>query len=314
MFLSPTQSLNLLHASSALPRCKKCELDFNRLLIAKIEAASPLLEFCHIYPEESNILARRKLFNAVLTKALHCKIEKNNDEILTFHHKKSTDNVKACQTTEDEDYSSGGKHCKEDVDVNSWLNENLPSISTREGSTVVVYNVLNRLQVIVCLGDITTLDTDTMVNIAGEDLDHCDRVSAFSETFRSKSLTMPFHSAGVFGVPLNICCEAIIRAVKEFSSQGGRSVCRIILIDNRRHVVRAMLEVCDRLLHGTSDKNSALRRGEVQMDVADRQPERRNEAEGGGSGVHVEIVLGTIETQEVGNISVLCLSVFRRII
>uniref|UniRef100_A0A3B4WTB6 Poly [ADP-ribose] polymerase n=1 Tax=Seriola lalandi dorsalis TaxID=1841481 RepID=A0A3B4WTB6_SERLL len=61
-----------------------------------------------------------------------------------------------------------------------------------------------------------------------------------AEIMEFKSIAMPCISSGVFGVPLTVCSEAIVTAVKRFGSQGGRSLSRIILIDNRGEVVRAI--------------------------------------------------------------------------
>ncbi|KAK2862950.1 hypothetical protein Q5P01_002483 [Channa striata] len=71
-----------------------------------------------------------------------------------------------------------------------------------------------------------------------------------AEVMKFKSIAMPCISSGMFGVPVTLCAEAIVTAVKEFGSQGGRSLSTVILIDNRGEVVRAMREACDRLLQG----------------------------------------------------------------
>uniref|UniRef100_A0A4W6EFT0 Macro domain-containing protein n=1 Tax=Lates calcarifer TaxID=8187 RepID=A0A4W6EFT0_LATCA len=54
-----------------------------------------------------------------------------------------------------------------------------------------------------------------------------------SEIMEFKSIAIPCISSGVFGVPVTVCSEAIVTAVKEFGSQEERSLSRIILIDNR---------------------------------------------------------------------------------
>ncbi|XP_070710801.1 protein mono-ADP-ribosyltransferase PARP14-like [Pempheris klunzingeri] len=116
-----------------------------------------------------------------------------------------------------------------------------------------------------------------------------------SEMMEFQSIAIPCISSGVFGIPISVCCEAIVTVVKEFGSQGGRSLSRIILIDNRGEVVRAMHEACDRLLRGISTGNSAPGDlGAVALDTA-------RGASGGAPGdvVCVEIVQGTIETQQV---------------
>uniref|UniRef100_UPI0009B45F82 poly [ADP-ribose] polymerase 14-like n=1 Tax=Monopterus albus TaxID=43700 RepID=UPI0009B45F82 len=103
-------------------------------------------------------------------------------------------------------------------------------------------------------------------------------------------------SDGLFGVPVTVCCEAIVTAVKIFGSQGGRSLRRIILIDNRGEVVRAMQEACDRFLQGISPGNSTPSDLGFQMGAAAQHTARG--APAGGS-VHIEVIQGTIETQQV---------------
>ncbi|XP_045919922.1 protein mono-ADP-ribosyltransferase PARP14-like [Micropterus dolomieu] len=118
-----------------------------------------------------------------------------------------------------------------------------------------------------------------------------------AEMMEFESIAMPCISSGAFGVPVTVCSEAIVTAVKEFGSQGGRSLSRIILIDNRGEVVQAMQEACDRLLQGISPGNQPSDVG-FQIDTA------QNTAIGAtagapGDGVRVEIIQGTIETQQV---------------
>ncbi|XP_070711001.1 protein mono-ADP-ribosyltransferase PARP14-like [Pempheris klunzingeri] len=117
-----------------------------------------------------------------------------------------------------------------------------------------------------------------------------------SEMMEFQSIAIPCISSGVFGIPIAVCCEAIVTVVKEFGSQGGRSLSRIILIDNRGEVVRAMHEACDRLLRGISTGNSAP--GDLGFPMGAAAPDTDS---GGapGEGVCVEIVQGTIETQQV---------------
>ncbi|XP_022625655.1 uncharacterized protein LOC111239971 [Seriola dumerili] len=122
-----------------------------------------------------------------------------------------------------------------------------------------------------------------------------------AEIMELKSIAMPCISSGVFGVPLTVCSEAIVTAVKRFGSQGGRSLRRIILIDNRGEVVRAMQEACDRLLQGISTKNTTPSEDLEYLMGAAAAQDTAKEANAGdpGDGVHVQIVQGTIETQEV---------------
>uniref|UniRef100_A0AAQ5Y5C2 Macro domain-containing protein n=1 Tax=Amphiprion ocellaris TaxID=80972 RepID=A0AAQ5Y5C2_AMPOC len=45
-----------------------------------------------------------------------------------------------------------------------------------------------------------------------------------SEMMEFQSIAIPCISSGVFGVPVTVCCEAIVTAVRKFGSQGGRSL------------------------------------------------------------------------------------------
>ncbi|CAK6982351.1 LOW QUALITY PROTEIN: protein mono-ADP-ribosyltransferase PARP14-like, partial [Scomber scombrus] len=118
-----------------------------------------------------------------------------------------------------------------------------------------------------------------------------------AEIMKFKSIAIPCISSGTFGVPVRVCSEAIVTAVKEFGSQGGRSLSRIILIDTRKEVVLAMQVACDRLLQAISTGNSTPRDFGFPMDFADTGSGAT--AGGAGESVHVEIVQGTIETQQV---------------
>nr|XP_046237201.1 protein mono-ADP-ribosyltransferase PARP14-like isoform X2 [Scatophagus argus] len=112
-----------------------------------------------------------------------------------------------------------------------------------------------------------------------------------AEMMEFKSIAMPCISSGLFAVPVVVCSEAIVTAVKKFGSQGGQSLSKIILIDNRTEVVRALQETCDRVLKRISTGNVTI------------VPDAARGATAGASGdvesVHVEIVQGTIETQQV---------------
>ncbi|XP_014877743.1 poly [ADP-ribose] polymerase 14-like [Poecilia latipinna] len=108
-----------------------------------------------------------------------------------------------------------------------------------------------------------------------------------AELMEFKSIALPCISSGIYGVPIKVCAEAIVTAIKEFGSQDGRSLSKIILIDKREEVVRAMQEACDRLLPG---KDLGFR-----TDVADREGASGATAE---APLQVEIVKGTIENQQ----------------
>ncbi|XP_075948577.1 protein mono-ADP-ribosyltransferase PARP14-like isoform X1 [Anarhichas minor] len=111
-----------------------------------------------------------------------------------------------------------------------------------------------------------------------------------AEEMELRSIALPCISSGVFGVPVAVCSDAIVTAVKKFGSRGGRSLSRVILIDNRGEVVRAMQEACDRLLQGISSGNAAPSDPGFQRGATGGAPE---------DGVHVEIIQGTLETQQV---------------
>ncbi|KAM9718093.1 protein mono-ADP-ribosyltransferase PARP14-like [Menidia menidia] len=112
------------------------------------------------------------------------------------------------------------------------------------------------------------------------------RALNLAETMELSSIAIPCISSGIFGVPVSVCAEAIVAAVKEFGSQSGRSLKTVILIDNREKVVRAMKETCDRVLQNTGNRNPGAGDATWQTTVA------------AAGSVRVEIVQGTIETQQ----------------
>ncbi|XP_005951094.3 uncharacterized protein LOC102292164 [Haplochromis burtoni] len=112
---------------------------------------------------------------------------------------------------------------------------------------------------------------------------HC--ALKLSEIMEFQSIAIPCISSGVSGVPLTVCTEATVAAVKDFGSVGGRSVRKIILIDNREEAVRAMQEACDRLLQG--------------IDTPDEDTARGATARAPGGRVHMEVIQGSIESQQV---------------
>ncbi|KAG8006054.1 GTPase IMAP family member 7, partial [Nibea albiflora] len=121
--------------------------------------------------------------------------------------------------------------------------------------------------------------------MAKDAMDLLEKLGSSSELMKFQSIAIPCIGSGAFGVPVNVCSEAIVTAVKEFGSRRGRSLSRIILIDNREEVVGAMRVACDRLLRGISIEN--------------HEPLRGATAGPPGDGVHLEIIQGTIETQQV---------------
>ncbi|XP_067378769.1 protein mono-ADP-ribosyltransferase PARP14-like isoform X2 [Channa argus] len=120
-----------------------------------------------------------------------------------------------------------------------------------------------------------------------------------AEIMEFKTIAIPCISSGVFGVPVTVCAEAIVTAVKAFGSQRGRSLSTIILIDNRGEAVRAMREACDRLLQGISTENSTPSGLEFQIGAAPKDTARRASSGAPEDGVHVDIIQGTIEDQQV---------------
>ncbi|KAK5618916.1 hypothetical protein CRENBAI_008488 [Crenichthys baileyi] len=128
------------------------------------------------------------------------------------------------------------------------------------------------------------------------------RALSLAEMIKFKSIAIPCIGSGVFGVPIKVCSEAIVSAIKEFCSQGELSLKTIALIDDRGEVVRAMQEACDRLLLGQcaaypTESEDPLG-VEVQFDSVCQNVARGATADAQKGLVHVEIVLGTIESQQ----------------
>ncbi|KAM9836729.1 protein mono-ADP-ribosyltransferase PARP14-like [Aulostomus maculatus] len=112
-----------------------------------------------------------------------------------------------------------------------------------------------------------------------------------AEEMKFQSIAIPCISSGIFGVSVSVCTEAIVTAVREFASRPGRSLKTIILIDNRKEVARSMQEACDRLLQGmTTARHLGFQMGAAGGGTSAGAP---------GDGVHVEVVQGAIETQQV---------------
>ncbi|XP_055757386.1 uncharacterized protein LOC129835681 isoform X2 [Salvelinus fontinalis] len=123
-----------------------------------------------------------------------------------------------------------------------------------------------------------------------------------AETMELQTLAMPCIGSGIFGVPLKVCSEAIVSAVRDFGRE-QRILTKVTLIDVSGEAVRAMQEACDRLLQGKRefpgsevesstttttthapqrDTTAASTRGPVAPEVC----------------VQVEIIQGTIEKQQ----------------
>ncbi|XP_034020346.1 protein mono-ADP-ribosyltransferase PARP14-like isoform X2 [Thalassophryne amazonica] len=241
--------------------------------------------------------------------------------------------------------------------------------SGNQGKAVASYHLQGGLQVLVCLGDITTQHADALVNAANEDLDNCGGVASalshaggpevqkecsalvkqigkiptgdvvvttggnlnckkllhavgprkgkvggretvllervvrsalkLADDMEFKSIAMPCISSGVFGVPVRVCSDAIVTAIKQFGSQGGLSLNTVILIDNKAEVVRSMQEACDRILQGVSTTDSPT--GGLGFLGGAAAPNTVEETTSGtaGDNVQVAVVQGTIETQQV---------------
>ncbi|XP_055757390.1 protein mono-ADP-ribosyltransferase PARP14 isoform X2 [Salvelinus fontinalis] len=124
-----------------------------------------------------------------------------------------------------------------------------------------------------------------------------------AESMELQTLAMPCISSGIFGVPLKVCSEAIVSAVRDFGRE-QRILTKVTLIDVSGEAVRAMQEACDRLLQGKRefpgwegvsstttttthapqrDTTAASARGPVAPEVC----------------VQVEVIHGTIEKQQV---------------
>ncbi|XP_071234568.1 protein mono-ADP-ribosyltransferase PARP14-like [Salvelinus alpinus] len=124
-----------------------------------------------------------------------------------------------------------------------------------------------------------------------------------AETLELQTLAMPCISSGLFGVPLKVCSEAIVSAVRDFGRK-QHILTKVTLIDVSGEAVRAMQEACDRLLQGKRefpgwevesspttttthapqrDTTAASTRGTAAPEVC----------------VQVEIIQGTIEKQQV---------------
>ncbi|XP_015256750.1 PREDICTED: uncharacterized protein LOC107102092 isoform X1 [Cyprinodon variegatus] len=128
------------------------------------------------------------------------------------------------------------------------------------------------------------------------------RVLEVAELKKYRSMAMPCISSGVFGVPVTVCSEAIVSAVKEFANQGGQNLKTIALIDDREEVVRALQEACDRLLLGENSAYPTEHPDRPEEEVPFGSAAKyvsRGATPGAQKGrVNVEIVQGTIESQQ----------------
>ncbi|PWA19841.1 hypothetical protein CCH79_00015837 [Gambusia affinis] len=118
-----------------------------------------------------------------------------------------------------------------------------------------------------------------------------------AELMKFKTIAMPCIGSGVFGIPVTVCSDAIVCAVKEFCNQGGKSLKTISLIDDRGEVVRALQEACDRHFLGQSAAHPTEHKDSLEREFGS---DGQNAATAGAPKglVQVEIVQGTIESQQ----------------
>uniref|UniRef100_A0A4W5RCZ6 Macro domain-containing protein n=1 Tax=Hucho hucho TaxID=62062 RepID=A0A4W5RCZ6_9TELE len=124
-----------------------------------------------------------------------------------------------------------------------------------------------------------------------------------AETMELQTLAMPCISSGIFGVPLKVCSEAIVSAVRDFGRE-QRILTKVTLIDVSGEAVRAMQKACDRLLQGKREFSG----WEVESSpttTTTHAPQRDTTAASTRGAatpevcVQVEIIQGTIEKQQV---------------
>ncbi|XP_029530094.1 protein mono-ADP-ribosyltransferase PARP14-like [Oncorhynchus nerka] len=124
-----------------------------------------------------------------------------------------------------------------------------------------------------------------------------------AETLELQTLAMPCISSGLFGVPLKVCSEAIVSALRDFGRE-QHILTKVTLIDVSGEAVKAMQEACDRLLQGKREFHG----WEVESSTTTtttHAPQRDTTAAStrGPAApevcVQVEIIQGTIEKQQV---------------
>uniref|UniRef100_A0A4W5LNY1 Macro domain-containing protein n=1 Tax=Hucho hucho TaxID=62062 RepID=A0A4W5LNY1_9TELE len=124
-----------------------------------------------------------------------------------------------------------------------------------------------------------------------------------AETMELQTLAMPCISSGIFGVPLKVCSEAIVSAVRDFGRE-QRILTKVTLIDVSGEAVRAMQEACDRLLQGKSEFSEWERESRTSTTTTHAPQRDTTAASARGAAtpevcVQVEIIQGTIEKQQV---------------
>nr|XP_046176439.1 protein mono-ADP-ribosyltransferase PARP14-like [Oncorhynchus gorbuscha] len=123
-----------------------------------------------------------------------------------------------------------------------------------------------------------------------------------AEALELQTLAMPCISSGLFGVPLKVCSEAIVSAVRDFGRE-QHILTKVTLIDVRGEAVRAMQEACDRLLQGKREIPKWERMSSTTTTTTHAPQRDTTAASTRGPAapevcVQVEIIQGTIEKQE----------------
>ncbi|XP_021470466.1 uncharacterized protein LOC110531556 isoform X1 [Oncorhynchus mykiss] len=124
-----------------------------------------------------------------------------------------------------------------------------------------------------------------------------------AETLELQTLAMPCISSGLFGVPLKVCSEAIVSAVRDFGRE-QHILTKVTLIDLSGEAVRAMQEACDRLLQGKREFPGWEVESSTTTTTTHAPQRDTTAASARGAAapevcVQVEIIQGTIEKQEV---------------
>ncbi|KAK6291879.1 hypothetical protein J4Q44_G00376640 [Coregonus suidteri] len=124
-----------------------------------------------------------------------------------------------------------------------------------------------------------------------------------AETLELQTLAMPCISSGIFGVPLKVCSEAIVSAVRDFGRE-QHILTKVTLIDVSGEAVKAMQEACDRLLQGKREFSGW--EGDSSTTTTTTHAPQRDTTSASTRGaaapevcVQVEIIQGTIEKQQV---------------
>uniref|UniRef100_W5LY42 Poly [ADP-ribose] polymerase n=1 Tax=Lepisosteus oculatus TaxID=7918 RepID=W5LY42_LEPOC len=109
-----------------------------------------------------------------------------------------------------------------------------------------------------------------------------------------RSLAIPCLSSGIFGVPVDICAQTIVEAVRNFARM-SRTLQAVTLVDTNRDTVSEFQAACGRVLGGVVGlpvtlENSGASGSEVLQTTSSPVP--RN------SSIQVDIMQGSIESQQ----------------